>query len=138
MSGTRNIVADASFVVELLLPDHGFDRSRTPLVSDRTIVHVPHVCDAEVTSALRSLYLSGFIELSVFKRSVVRYSRMSLRRHHAQRYLHRVHELIHNFSVYDCMYVLLARALNLEFATTDHRLRRAMQAHAADVSLLEW
>lgn len=127
-------VVDASALTEYLL--------RTPAgkALDEAIVgadlHVPALCDVEVTAALRRGLLSGTLELErarVAHRDLVD---LPLTRHGHQLLLDRLLQLRQNFSAYAAVYVALAERLGATLVTADRRLARAVGSHL-DLEVIE-
>jgi predicted nucleic acid-binding protein len=99
-------------------------------------IHVPALCDLEVTAHFRRLILRGIAAPETATALLSAYLALPLRRHAHARLLGRVHELRDNFSVYDASYVALAEALKLPFLTSDERLARTVEAHLPGIKLL--
>ena len=113
------IVLDASAAVSALLQD---GRARR-LVADE-VLHVPHLVDAEVVSALRRLVAAGSLKASDGRGCLDVWSRLGLIRYAAGPLLERVWDLRAGISAYDAMYVALAESLDCPLVTADARLSR--------------
>jgi len=119
------IVLDASAVVELLL-DTVAGRRVSLLIGDPAIgVHVPHLLDVEVTSALRRLVHERVIEEEEAEQAIEDLLALDLQRHSHEALLERAWALRRNLTVYDATYVALAAALGGTLITCDHRLAKA-------------
>jgi predicted nucleic acid-binding protein len=92
-------------------------------------VHVPALCDVEVASALRRLWMSEGLSEQRRNEALSDYVDLSLTRHGHLALLPRVLELGANFSAYDGVYVALAEALGAGLVTADERLGRAVETH---------
>lgn len=114
------IVLDASAAVSALLQD---GRARR-LVADE-VLHVPHLVDAEVVSALRRLVVVGSLKAGDGRGCLDVWSRLGLIRYAAGPLLERVWDLRAGISAYDAMYVALAESLDCPLVTADARLSRA-------------
>lgn len=114
------IVLDASAAVLALLRDGD---ARRRLGVERVVV--PHLIDAEVTSALRSQVLKHQVEERTAAVALDRWSKLGLHRYGMVGLLARVWELRANLSAYDAVYVALAEAVDGELVTADARLAGA-------------
>lgn len=119
------IVLDASAVVELLL-DTVAGRRVAILISDpATGVHVPHLLDVEVLSALRRLTLDGVIHDDDAAAAIDDLLELDLQRHSHEGLLVHGWALRKNITAYDAVYVALAEALGATLVTCDARLTKA-------------
>lgn len=125
------IVIDASAVVSGLLND-----GPARLLMGQERLHVPHLIDTEVASALRRQVLAGTLSADQGWSALDTWRRLGVRRHPAHGLLDRVWELRHNVSAYDGTYVALAEALGCPLATLDHRLARGSRDYACPVTVL--
>lgn len=114
------IVADASAVVSALLNS---GPARDLLARER--VHVPHLVDVEVASALRRSVAAGRVSVAQGRAALDTWRRLGVTRHAVTGLLDRVWELRENVSAYDATYVALAEALDCPVLTADGRLGRA-------------
>ena len=94
-----------------------------------TDVHVPALCDVEVTAALRRGIAEKLVSLSRAEEALEDYLDLPLTRHGHQSLLSRVLQLRSNFSAYDATYVALAESLGAELLTADMPLLRAVETH---------
>jgi len=118
------IVLDASAVVELLL-DTAPGRRVAALLDDPALgVHVPHLVDVEVASALRRIARDGGLDDEEAQVALDDLRALDLQRHPHEPLLDRVWELRANLTVYDAIYVSLAEALDAALVTCDRKLRR--------------
>jgi predicted nucleic acid-binding protein len=130
------IVLDASAAVELLLLTAGATAVRERISRVDETLHVPHLFDVEVVSALRRYRMTGALSREraqevlddLLQLRVVRYS------HHVL--LPRVWDLTRTLGAYDAVYIALAEALRAPLVTFDGRLARTA-GHRARVELLE-
>ncbi len=114
------IVADAPAAVSALFND---GPARALLARER--VHVPHLVDVEVTSALRRTVAAGRVTGAQGRAALQTWRRLGVTRHAATGLLDRVWELRENLTAYDATYVALAEALDCPVVTADGRLGRA-------------
>jgi predicted nucleic acid-binding protein len=114
------IVVDASAAVSALL---NAGLARRALAEDQ--VHVPHLIDAEVASALRRGVAAGRVEPDLAWSALDRWRRLGMARHPVFPLLERIWELRENLSAYDASYVALAEALGCALLTADLRLSKA-------------
>ena len=114
------IVADASAAVSALF---NAGPARDLLARER--VHVPHLVDVEVTSALRRSVAAGRVTAEQGRATLDTWRRLGVTRHAATGLLGRVWELRENVTAYDATYVALAEALDCPVVTADGRLGRA-------------
>jgi len=129
------IVLDASPVVSILL-EQGSDAEliRGRVEKPGESVHVPHLLDIEVLSALRRHTLRGILspERSAIALQDLWNIRMTRYPHIAL--LHRIWGLRDNLTAYDAAYIALAEALDAPLITVDGRLAQA-PGHRATVEL---
>ena len=119
------IVLDASAVVELLL-DTVTGRRVAILIEDAAVgLHVPHLLDVEVASALRRLVRDGGLDDEEAQAAVGDLIALDLQRHSHEALLERAWALRENVTTYDAVYVALAEALDATLLTCDTRLARA-------------
>jgi len=98
-------------------------------------LHVPALCDVEVTSALRRALLLGALDDRRAAEAVEDYLDLPLTRHGHQSLTIRILELRDNFSAYDATYVALAELLGGDFLTGDGPLAGSVRTHA-DIPLV--
>lgn len=119
------IVLDASAVVELLL-DTATGRRIAIRIDDASMgLHVPHLLDIEVVSALRRFVGDGSIDDEDAKAAIDDLMALDLQRHSHEALLERVWALRANVTAYDAVYAALAEALEATLITCDGKLARA-------------
>lgn len=114
------VVADASVVFESLMID-GPVRAGLK----RADVHVPHLVDSEILSALRRHFGSGRPPAAPIAEVLATYRSLGVMRHSVHGLSERIWELRDNVTGYDAAYVALAEAVDCPLVTTDGRLARA-------------
>jgi predicted nucleic acid-binding protein len=114
------IVADASAAISALL---NAGQAREALAAEQ--VHVPHLIDAEVASALRRLVARQLLDAGAGWVVLQTWSNLGVTRHRLPGLFERVWQLRENLSAYDATYVALAEALGCAVVTADARLSRA-------------
>jgi predicted nucleic acid-binding protein len=125
----RRVVVDASAIAEYLFrTPRGLDL-RPTLESPGQELHVPTLCDVELTAVLRRGLLRRVLDDVRATEVIADYQDLPLTRHGHSALLHRVLELRDNFSVYDGVYVALAERLNATLVTADQALARAIASH---------
>ncbi len=127
-------VADASTVVAALLSEHG-GTARARLAAEPEL-HVPHLVDLEVLSALRTLHRNGSLSEQGARQARHKLGLLPLRRYPHAPFASRIWELRHNLTVYDAVYVALAEALGGRLLTIDARLAHAPGARC-EIELLD-
>lgn len=95
-----------------------------------TDLHVPALCDVEVSAALRRALLAGAIDERQALDALDDYLDLPLTTHGHRALLHRVIALRHNLSAYDATYVALAEAMQATLLSADRPLLLAVQQHA--------
>jgi predicted nucleic acid-binding protein len=114
------IVLDASAAVSALLND---GQARRLIAAEA--IHVPHLVDTEVLSAMRRQVLGGLLTAEDAHHAISIWRQLGLIRYAAPPLLERVWELRATVTPYDAMYVALAENLGCALATADSRLARA-------------
>jgi predicted nucleic acid-binding protein len=114
------IVLDASAAVSALLRG---GPARAALAAE--VVHVPHLVDIEVLSALRRCASSGQVADSAAADALDTWRRLGVTRYPVVGLLNRIWELRANVTAYDAAYVALAETLGCAVVTADARLARA-------------
>jgi predicted nucleic acid-binding protein len=114
------IVADASAALSALLHD-GPARE----LLGREQLHVPHLIDVEIASALRRAAAVRTVPAARGSRLLRTWAELGVTRYAAHTLLPRIWQLRDNFTAYDAAYVALAEALNCTFVTADARLSRS-------------
>ena len=120
-----SLIVDASALVEYLLRTERGQEVESALSSQEADLHVPALCDVEVTAALRRGILRGALAESRAEQALTAYLDLPLNRHGHQTLLPRILALRANFTAYDASYVALAERLEAPLLTADRRLARA-------------
>lgn len=120
------IVLDASAAVSVLLnQDISGPRILERMGRVDNGLHVPHLFEIEVMSALRRYVLRGALSPERASLALDRLSTMIITRYPHTALLPRVWELRENVTAYDAAYIALAETLNAPLITRDERLSRA-------------
>jgi predicted nucleic acid-binding protein len=114
------IVVDASAAVSAVM---NAGPARRMLATEH--LHVPHLVDSEVTSALRRQVASGRITADAGWSALDTWRRLGMTRYPTFAILDRVWDLRDILSAYDASYVSLAESLDCALLTADGRLGRA-------------
>jgi|SRR5699024_646272 len=85
-------------------------------------IHVPHLIDSEIASAIRSRTLVGSISSDAGWQALNVWQNLAIVRYTLHGLLERIWDLRDNFSAYDAGYVALAEALGCTLITADSRL----------------
>lgn len=101
------------------------------LTATDTDLHVPALCDVEVTAALRRALLGRRLTERRARQALDDYRDLPLTRHGHETLLYRVLALRDNLSSYDATYVALAERLGAALLTADGPLLRAARKHVA-------
>ena len=116
-------VADASTIVAALVSERG-GAARERLAAEPEL-HVPHLADLEVLSALRTMHRKGSLSDRGVRQALHKLDLLPIRRYPHAPFGSRIWELRDNLTVYDAVYVALAEALGACLLTSDVRLARA-------------
>jgi predicted nucleic acid-binding protein len=120
------IVVDASAAVSALL---NVGQARVALSGEQ--IHVPHLIDAEVASAMRRHVANGAVPSEAGWTALDTWRRLGVTRHPLPALLDRIWQLRDNMTAYDASYVALAEALGCALLTADARLSRAPGARCS-------
>jgi predicted nucleic acid-binding protein len=123
-------VVDCSIIIRLLASRPGDDLLRQRMA--RTL-HAPALIDAEVSSVVRGLAITGSqkrISAARAGEMLSDYAGLPVVRYPMQPLQARVFELRHNFTAYDAMYVALAETLGVPLLTDDSKFDKAPGHHA--------
>ncbi len=111
------VVVDAGVVVAALTIGRRMPEPLGRLASE--VVHVPHLLDVEVWSALRGLQRGGKITADLAGRALADHRQLALVRHVHHPLADRVWQLRENVSSYDAVYLALSEVLEAPLITTD-------------------
>jgi predicted nucleic acid-binding protein len=123
-------VVDCSIVIRLLASRKDDDLLRQRLAR---MVHAPALIDADVSSVVRGLTMTGKpnrISPGRAREMLADYASLQITRHAVHPMLDRVFELRHNFTACDAMYVSLAETLGLPLLTDDGKFGGAPGRYA--------
>lgn len=132
------LVIDASATADLLLARPVAKKVARHIAEHDTDLHVPHLLDIEVVSAIRRVVASGDASRARGLDAVTDLLDLPLVRYPHEILVPRIWELRQNFSANDAAYLALAESLTesgVPLLTTDKRFARATRAHS-DVELL--
>ena len=123
------VVVDASTLVAAVASTGSLgDQARATLRGHRRAA--PHLIDAEVGNALRSMVLRGDLTDGVGASARLMAERLVHRRHPIHGAIAaRAWQLRHNLSFYDTLYIALAESLHCQLITADNRIARAFKDH---------
>lgn len=127
----RSIVIDASAIAEYLLRTTSAHRYAAAIEDQHVLLHVPALCDVELTAVLRRALLDGRASEARASEAVRDYMDLPLTRHGHVSLMERALRLRNNFSAYDATYIALAEALDATFLTGDRPLARAVGEHTS-------
>jgi len=119
------IVLDASAGVSWLFGGGGGEPVASRLARPEETVHVPHLFDLEVISALRRARTAGRLSADRARGVLADLSALRAIRYAHTPFLPRIWELRTNVTAYDAVYVALAEALDAPLLTLDERLANA-------------
>lgn len=130
------VVLDASVLGEFVLDPSSHPSLDELIRSEVCEIFIPHLCDVEIASGLRSRIARGAIDAVRASEALEHFGGLPLHRVGHVPLLSRVLSLRGNFSAYDATYVALAESLGAPLHTADHRLARAVREHT-EVEVLE-
>jgi predicted nucleic acid-binding protein len=129
------IILDASAVVDLLVEPATQNAELRARVRTASVVHAPHLMDAEVTNALRRKVLQGRVDQVTARRVIRRLAAMRVKLWPHRPLLGRAFALRSQLTAYDAIYVAMAEATGATLVTRDARLARTT-GHRARIELL--
>jgi predicted nucleic acid-binding protein len=130
----REIVVDASAILELLLNTPHAPRVAERLFAARETLHAPHLLDLEVVQVLRRHAAAGALSEPRGIQALEDLGDLPLERYPHHLFVDRIWALRHNLTAYDAVYVALAEALAAPLVTRDATLARGR--HQARVEVL--
>lgn len=116
--------------MEYLLRTEHFEWVENTIVNPDHDLHVPALCDVEVTSALHQALQAGALDERRAEEAIEDHLDLPLTRHGHRSLIVRMLDLRDNFSAYDATYVALAELLGGDLLTGDVHLARAVRTHA--------
>jgi predicted nucleic acid-binding protein len=119
------IVADAAFVVAVLLPRDRRAHWAAATFTDEALL-APHLLPVEVTSVLRRTAQAGLISSETGALALEELIDLPITLAPYAPYAQRVWELRDNLTPYDAWYVAVAEAFDVPVATLDRGLARAV------------
>ncbi len=123
------LVVDASALAAYLLSRTLHLQLAQILEEPSADLHVPALCDIEISSVLRSSLPSRAIDERRAAEVTANDLDLPLSRHGHERLLGRILELRKNFSSHDATYVALTEQLRAALLTGDAKLARAVRCH---------
>lgn len=123
------MVADASAIAEYVLRTAVGQRLQPVLEARDTDIHIPALCDVEVTAVIRRATRARRLSSARATEALADYMELPLTRHGHVTLLARMFALRENFTMYDACYVALAERLGASLLTTDTPLARAVRTH---------
>jgi predicted nucleic acid-binding protein len=117
------IVVEASAMVDALVDDP-VNPELLALMADEEL-HAPALLDYEVAGALRGHALGGKLTDEQVDDAVDDFSALTIERYPLSLMIRDVLDLLHDFTVCDAAYVVLAKALDAPLVTADAKLSGA-------------
>ena len=124
------IVIDASALLEALLGTPAGASVKARLSGSAEELHVPHLLDLEVASALRRYAINGTLAVARCEQALADLSDFPLLRHPHEHLMQRIWQLRDNLSAYDASYVALSEMLGAPLLTHDRKIAGASGHHA--------
>ena len=131
-------MVDASAIIEYILRTPYADVCRQTIEAQDVELHVPALCDVEVTAVVRRALLAARLMEDRARFALMDYMDLPITRHGHQALLPRILTLYHDFSAYDATYVALAERLGADLLTGDRALANAAKKHAGVNVLQGW
>ncbi len=123
------IVLDTSAGLHSLLAERP-DPSLIARVRGAGSIHVPHLIDVEVLSALRGLVRGKKLTEDRARDAWTDFAALRMLRYPMSGLAAHVWTLRHRMTAYDATFVALAQALGCPLVTSDHKLARTAGRHA--------
>jgi predicted nucleic acid-binding protein len=118
-------IVDASVYTDALVSIGPTGDAARALLGDRTVLEVPAIFRAEVTSALRAMVQHGDLHDIRAATALEQLRIVRLIEYPFAPFIDRIWELRHDLSVHDSYYVALAEQLGVGLVTADARLAKA-------------
>ena len=115
-------VVDASVFVNALAVEGEVGDAARDALRRLTVLEVPAVFPAEVTSAVRRMLLAGLIAETTATATLLALTEVTKVCHAFDPFIERIWEFRHHVSTYDAWYVALAEALDTRLLTADQQL----------------
>jgi len=125
------LVADSSAICEYVLQTEQGARVSSLLRGGEHDLHVPHLCDVELVSAIRRFLFQSDMDRHRALEALQDYVDLPITRHAHVELMPRALGLRFNFTASDAMYVALAELLEGTLLTADRSLARAAAAHTS-------
>jgi predicted nucleic acid-binding protein len=133
--GRREVVVDASAMIEVLLRAPGAEAVTARLFRGRDTLHAPHLLDVEVAQVLRRYARTGALGADRAAQALDDLADFPLLRYPHDLLLARVWQLRDNLTAYDAVYIALAESLGAALVTRDARLA-GVPGHRARVEVI--
>jgi predicted nucleic acid-binding protein len=117
------LILDTSVVIDLILhrPPHFTAIAKT--LQQAEVLAAPHLLDIEVAQVLRRFVLQDDLTVNRAEQALADYRDLPIHRYPHEPLLLRAFNLLHNLTVYDAVYVVLADALDATLLTRDPTLQ---------------
>ncbi len=129
------LVLDASVVIDLILHRQPYYTDIAKALQQAEVLATPHLLDIEVAQVLRRFVLQGDLTIKRAEQALADFRDLPLHRYPHEPLLLRAFSLLHNLTVYDAMYVVLAEALEATLLTRDSAMH-AVPGITVDVQLI--
>lgn len=127
------LVVDASAALDVLLGKEP-DSTLAQRISQDGDLHVPHLIDVEILSALRRLVRTKEVSADRAADAQLDFADLPMIRYPHQELADRIWQLRDNLTAYDATYVALAEVLETPLVTCDGKLAGA-RGHRAAIEL---
>ncbi|RLI88636.1 MAG: PIN domain nuclease [Archaeoglobales archaeon] len=138
------MIIDASIAVKWFINEKYSDRALKLLefFKDGKIeLHAPEILKVEVANALRKYFARGFVKESHVEESLNILSNIDITYHEISWNLLKKslnYSILNPITVYDALYILLSKDLNLRFITADEKLFKALKEKENIILLKNW